>query len=174
MRIACVLAADFEDSEFRVPYDAFRVAGHDVTIVGLERGQTLAGKKGQETTETDAGIDEVDGDDFDALFIPGGYSPDHLRADARMVTFAQAFEEKPIFAICHGPQLLISADMVHGRRLTAWKTVQEDLRAMGAEVVDEAVVVDGDLVTSRQPQDLDAFVGAALAVVGDGALHPTA
>jgi protease I len=174
MRIACVLADGFEDSEFKVPYDAFRVAGHDVTIVGLEGGQTLTGKRGKEKAETDAGIDEVDGDDFDALFIPGGHSPDHLRADARMVAFTQAFEEKPIFAICHGPQLLISAEMIHGRRLTAWRTVQADLRAMGADVVDEPVVVDGDLVTSRQPQDLDAFVGASLALVGDGALHPTA
>jgi protease I len=174
MRIACVLAADFEDSEFRVPYDAFRAAGHEVTIVGLERGQSLAGKKGKEKTKTDAGIDEVGGDDFDALFIPGGYSPDQLRADPRMVAFTQEFEDKPILAICHGPQLLITADMVQGRRLTAWKTVQSDLRAVGAEVLDEPVVVDGDLVTSRQPSDLDAFVAASLALVGEGAQHPTA
>jgi protease I len=174
MRIACVLAADFEDSEFRVPYDAFRAAGHELTIVGLERAQALAGKKGKEKVETDASIDDVDADDFDALFIPGGYSPDHLRADPRMVAFVQDFDDKPILAICHGPQLLISADMVQGRRMTAWKTVQTDLRAMGAEVLDEAVVVDGHLVTSRQPQDLDAFVAASLALVGAGEQQPTA
>jgi protease I len=174
MRIACVLGPGFEDSEFKVPYDAFRAAGHEVTIVGLERGATMHGKKGEEEAAIEESIDEAEADDYDALFIPGGHSPDSLRADARMVAFVRGFTDKPIFAICHGPQLLVAADMVDGHRLTAWKTVQIDLRAMGADVVDEAVVVDGNLVTSRQPQDLDAFVAASLALVGEGAQHPTA
>jgi len=172
MRIACVLAAGFEDSEFRVPYDAFRTAGHEVTIVGFERGQTLVGKKGKEKVKSDASIDAADRDDFDALFIPGGHSPDQLRSDPRFVAFARGFNDKPIFAICHGPQLLLTAGLIRARRLTAWKTVQDDLRAAGADVVDEAVVVDGNLVTSRQPSDLDAFVGASLALLGEGAHHP--
>jgi protease I len=91
--------------------------------------------------------------------IPGGYSPDHLRADERFVRFTRAFFDKPrpVFAVCHGPQLLMTAGVVRGRRMTAWKTIQEDLRRADADVVDEPVVVDGNLVTSRQPSDLDDF-----------------
>ena len=106
-------------------------------------------------------------DDFDALFIPGGYSPDHLRADDRVVDFTRAFfeRERPVFAICHGPQLLITADVVRGRTMTAWKTIQVDLAKAGARVVDEEVVVDRNLVTSRQPSDVDAFSRESLALL---------
>jgi protease I len=172
MHIACVLAPGFEDSEFRVPYDRFRAAGHEVTIIGLQGNQKLAGKRGREKVKSDVGIEDVRPGDFDALFIPGGHSPDHLRADERMVDFVRAFADKPIFAICHGPQLLIAADLHRGRRLTAWRTVQADLGRMSADVVDEEVVVDGQLVTSREPDDLDAFVGASLAVL-EGAEQPS-
>jgi protease I len=162
MRIAALVDSDFEDSEFRVPYDAYRQAGHEVVVVGLKAGETVAGKKGKEKTKVDKGLDEVRAEQFDALFIPGGYSPDHLRADERAVTFTQRFREKPIFAICHGPQLLLTAGMTAKRTMTAWKTVQIDLRYAGAEVVDKDVVVDGNLVTSRKPDDLDAFVRESL------------
>src|SRR5207245_2121620 len=101
-------------------------------------------------------------------FLPGGHSPDRLRADERMVDFVRAFRDRPIFAICHGPQLLITANLVRGRTLTAWKTVQVDLRNAGAVVPDREVVVDANLVTSRSPADLEAFVGAALAHLGEG------
>jgi protease I len=174
MRIACLLDNDFEDSEFRKPYDAFTTAGHDVVVIGLEADSKLTGKDGREVTRSDRGIAEVSPDEFDALFLPGGYSPDHLRADQRMVDFTKAFfdRERPVFAVCHGPQLLISAGVVQGRMMTAWKTVQVDLRAAGAKVVDQPVVVDRNLVTSRQPDDLDAFDKASLALleqVGAGA-----
>lgn len=169
MRIACLLGPDFEDSEFRVPYDRFRGAGHEVTIIGLERGARLKGKKGREEVVTDVGIDQVRPEEFDALFIPGGYSPDVLRADERVVHFVRAFANKPIFAICHGPQLLLTAGMVQGRTLTAWKTVQGDLRHAGANVVDREVVVDRNLVTSRKPDDLDAFTREALRLLVDQA-----
>lgn len=168
MRIACVLGPGFEDSEFRVPYDRFRTAGHDVTVVGPRQGAILDGAKGKERVTADEGIDEVEPGQFDALFIPGGYSPDKLRADPRMVDFVRAFRDKPMFVICHGPQLLITADMVRGRRMTSWKTVQVDLRNAGAQVVDAEVVVDRNLVTSRQPQDLDAFVRESLTLLGAG------
>ena len=113
-------------------------------------------------------------DEFDALFLPGGYSPDHLRADQRMVAFARAFfdRERPVFAVCHGPQLLLTAGVVKGRTMTAWKTVQVDLKAAGANVVDKEVVIDRNLVTSRQPEDLEAFTKASLDLlsqVGAGA-----
>lgn len=167
MRIACVLASDFEDSELRKPYDALVDAGHEVVIVSKQGGQELRGKKGKEVVKSDVGIDNASPDDFDALLIPGGYSPDQLRADDRFVEFTRAFfeRERPVFAVCHGPQLLITADVVQGRTLTAWKTVQVDLAKAGAKVVDREVVVDRNLVTSRQPDDLDAFDREALAML---------
>ena len=159
MRIACLLDSDFEDSEFKQPYDAFKQAGHQVTVIGLEKAKELKGKKGQVTTKSEAGIDEVTPDQFDALLIPGGYSPDHLRANPRMVGFTKAFfdTQKPVFAICHGPQLLMTARVVKGRTLTAWQTIQDDLKQVGANVVDQEVVVDKNLVTSRKPADIPAF-----------------
>jgi deglycase len=173
MRIACVLGPEFEDSEFAVPYRRYRDAGHEVEIIGLKGGEKLEGKKHQEKVTTDIGVADVSPDEYDALFIPGGHSPDHLRADERMVDFVAGFAQKPIFAICHGPQLLISAGLVKGRRLTAWRTVQDDLREIGADVMDREVVVDGNLVTSRQPQDIDAFVRESLAMIADGkGAHP--
>jgi protease I len=173
MRIACVLGPEFEDSEFKLPYDRFRAAGHEVVVIGLKKGETLKGKKGKEQAKVDRSIDEAKPDEFDALFIPGGHSPDHIRGDERIVRFVQAFRDKPIFAICHGPQLLLTAGMVKGHKMTAWKTIQADLRAAGVDVVDQEVVVDGNLVTSRQPQDIDAFVRESLGMISNGvAAHP--
>jgi len=160
VRIACVLDVDYEDSEFKQPYDAYKQQGHQVTIVGLQFGKELKGKQGKVTTRAETGIDQVRPDQFDALFIPGGYSPDHLRADPRMVAFTRAFfdTEKPVLAICHGPQLLMTARVVKGRKMTAWKTIQDDLQQVGTNVVDQEVVVDRNLVTSRQPSDIPAFI----------------
>ena len=160
MKIATVLTKMFEDPEFTDPYEAFKAAGHEVTVIGPEAGAELKGKQGQATVKADKSIDEVTPDQFDALFIPGGYSPDQLRANPKFVEFTKAFfsADKPVLAICHGPQLLISADVVNGRKLTAWKTIQKDLQYTGAKVVDEPVVVDGNLVTSRQPDDIPVFI----------------
>ena len=167
MRIACVLENLFEDSEFKQPYEALKEAGHEVVIVGLEAGKELAGSKGKVTATTDIGIAQVKPSDFDGLLIPGGYSPDKLRAHDSMVEFCKAFMEagKPVLAICHGPQLLITAGVTRGRTLTAWKTVQGDLRYTGAQVVDQDVVVDRSLVTSRMPADIPAFIRESLHVV---------
>ena len=164
MRLACVLDVDYEDSEFKQPYEAFKQTGHQVTIVGLEPGKELKGKNGTVTTKAETGIDQVSPDQFDALFIPGGYSPDHLRANPKMVAFTRAFfdAEKSVFAICHGPQLLITARVVKGRKLTAWQTIQDDLQQVGANVVDQDVVVDKNLVTSRKPADIPAFIRESL------------
>lgn len=164
MKIACVLANGFEDSEFRQPYDAYREAGHDVTIVGLEAGKELKGDKGRETATVERAFGEVEAGEFDALFIPGGFSPDRLRAHQAPIDLTRALFEagKPVFAICHGPQLLIAAGVYKDRRLTAWKTIQADLRLLGADVVDQEVVVDRNLVTSRQPADIPAFIRESL------------
>jgi protease I len=169
MRIACVLAQGFEDSEFKKPYDAFRDAGHEVVVIGKKKGEKLEGKNGKEKIKADLGIDEAHAEDYHALFIPGGHSPDILRADPRFVTFAKAFADRPILAICHGPQLLMTAGMMKGRQVTAWKTVQVDLGYAGANVSDEPVVVDGNLVTSRQPDDIPAFIERSLAVLKQSA-----
>ena len=160
MRIACLLDSDFEDSEFKQPYDAFQRTGHRVTLIGLEAGKELKGKKGQVTTKAEVGIDQVKPEQFDALFIPGGYSPDHLRVNPEAVAFTKAFfdAQKPVLAICHGPQLLMTARVVKGRKLTAWQTIQDDLKQVGADVVDQEVVVDRNLITSRKPADIPAFI----------------
>ena len=167
MKIACVLGPKFEDSEFKEPYDAFRNSGHQVTIVGLEAGAQIQGDKGKVTATIEKSFQEVKPENFDALLIPGGGSPDKLRAHQGSVDFVKAFMQagKPVFAICHGPQLLLTADEYRGRRMTAWKTIQGDLNKAGADVVDQEVVVDSNLVTSRQPSDIPAFIRESLKVL---------
>lgn len=170
MKVACVLARGFEDSEFKQPYDALREAGHAVTIVGLEAGQQVTGDKGRETATVERSFGDVTPDQFDALLIPGGVSPDRLRAHPAAVAFVKAFFDhaKPVMAICHGPQILITAGVHKDYRLTAWKTIQNDLQLLGANVVDEEVVVDRNLVTSRQPQDIPAFIRESLGLLEEG------
>lgn len=167
MKIACVLGPMFEDSEFKDPYDAMREAGHDVTVVGLEAGAVLEGSKGKVKATVDKAFQDVDPGEFDALFIPGGSSPDKLRAHDEAVGFVKSFMAagKPTFAICHGPQLLLTADEHRNHRMTAWKTVLGDLQKAGADAVDQEVVVDRNLVTSRMPSDLPAFIRESLKVL---------
>jgi protease I len=158
-KIACLLAAGFEDSELRVPYDRLRQAGYTVEIIGFKAGEKLPGEKGKETATTDVGIDDADVSEYEGLLIPGGYSPDKLRVDQRFVDFVKEFDvtRRPLAAVCHGPQLLLTAELVRGRTLTAWPTVQGDLRQAGATVKDQPVVVDDNWITSRKPDDLQAF-----------------
>jgi protease I len=173
MRIAALVGPGFEDSEFRIPYDRFRKAGHEVVVVGAKKGETLLGDKGRERAQVDLVLENARPEQFDALFIPGGHSPDALRADDLAVEFVRRFRDKPIFAICHGPQLLITAEMVRDRTMTAWKTIQVDLRNAGAKVVDKDVVVDRNLVTSRKPDDLEAFVRESLRLLeNQTSAHP--
>lgn len=167
MKVACVLAADFEDSEFSEPYNALLEAGHEVTIVGLELGAPLVGKKGTAKAVTEKSFADVSPDQFDALLIPGGGSPDKLRAHDAPVSFVKSFMRagKPVMAICHGPQLLLTADEYRGHKMTAWKTIQGDLKKAGGNVVDQDVVVDRNLVTSRQPSDIPAFIRESMKVL---------
>lgn len=175
MKIACILTHDFEDSEYRIPHDRLTAAGIQVETIGFRAGEEVRGKHGKERVKIDKSIDQARPEDFDGLLIPGGYSPDQLRRDRRMVDFVRAFDAagKLIAAVCHGPQILITADLVRGRTVTAWQTVQVDLRNAGANVVDREVVVDRNLITSRQPSDLEAFSRAILDHLGVGAAaHP--
>jgi protease I len=164
MKIACILESDFEDSEYVQPAEALRQAGHQVTVIGMEAGKELKGKKEGTRVRTDKAFSEVEPHQFDALLIPGGSSPDKLRAHPEPVQFTKAFfdAEKPVFAICHGPQLFLTAGTFRNHKMTAWKTIQVDLKLAGASVVDQEVVVDRNLVTSRQPSDIPAFNKAVL------------
>jgi protease I len=164
MKIACLLDEGFEDSEFKDPYDKLKAAGHEVLVVGFKAGPKVTGYHKEVAAAVELDLDHARPQGFDGLFIPGGYSPDHLRGDQRAIDFVRHFmtADKPVLAICHGPQLLLSAGVVDGRRMTAWKTVQVDLRYAGAHVTDAEVVVDGNLVTSRQPGDIPAFVAKGL------------
>lgn len=159
-KIATLITDMFEDVEYTEPTKAFTEANHEVFTIEKEAGKEVTGKQGEATVTIDKGIDEVSPDDFDALFLPGGFSPDQLRADDRFVKFTKAFMDakKPVFAICHGPQLLISARALEGRDATGYKSIQTDMEYAGAKVVDKEVVVcQEQLVTSRQPEDLPAF-----------------
>ncbi|WP_077305924.1 type 1 glutamine amidotransferase domain-containing protein [Terribacillus halophilus] len=167
-KIATVITDMFEDVEYTDPAKAFKEAGHEVTTIEMEAGKSVTGKQGDATVSIDKGIDEVNPSDFDALFIPGGVSPDNLRADDRFVNFAKHFmdEKKPVFAICHGPQLLITAKTLEGRKATGFKSIQVDMEYAGATVEDKEVVVCQDqLVTSRQPDDIPAFIEQSLKLI---------
>lgn len=163
-KIATVMTDMFEDSEYTEPANSFRENGHEVVVIEKEKGNKVKGKNGTEV-EIDASIDEFQADNFDALFIPGGFSPDQLRADDRFVSFAKAFmdADKPVFAICHGPQLLITAKTLDGRDATGYKSIKVDLENAGATYHDEEVFVcHNQLVTSRTPDDLPAFIRESL------------
>ncbi|MDY7223570.1 type 1 glutamine amidotransferase [Halalkalibacterium halodurans] len=167
-KIAVVVTNLFEDSEYTEPVKAFKEAGHSIVTIEKEKGIKVKGKQGESTITIDASIDEVTEDAFDALLIPGGFSPDILRADDRFVAFAKAFADakKPIMAICHGPQLLINAGVLKGRDVTGYKSIAVDLRNAGANFYDQEVVVcGGNLVTSRTPDDLPAFNRESLNVL---------
>ena len=164
-KIATVITDMFEDIEYTDPAKAFQEAGHEVVTIENKKGNTVIGKQKDAKVPIEYGIDDVDPKDFDALFIPGGFSPDLLRADDRFVKFAKHFmdEKKPVFAICHGPQLLITAKTLEGRDATGYKSIQVDMEYAGAKVVDKEVVVcQKQLVTSRQPDDIPAFTRESL------------
>jgi protease I len=161
-RVAFILEEMFEDSEFKVPYDELRQAGHEVVIIGREAMKQLKGKQDKETATTDVAIAQASARDYDALVIPGGYSPDKLRTDAKAVQFTREMVEanKPVAAICHAGSMLVEADVARGRTLTSWPSIKTDLVNAGAQWVDREVVEDGNLITSRKPADLSAFVAA--------------
>ncbi|RWR11105.1 type 1 glutamine amidotransferase domain-containing protein [Siminovitchia fortis] len=163
--IAALITDMFEDLEYTEPAKAFKEAGHSVTTIEKESGKTVKGKRGEANVTIDKSIEDVKPEEYDALFIPGGFSPDQLRADERFVTFTKAFmdKKKPVFAICHGPQLLITAKALEGRQATGYKSIKVDMEYAGADYKDQEVVVCSDqLVTSRTPDDIPAFIRESL------------
>ncbi len=171
-RAAVIIAPNFEDSEATSPIQTLEDAGVEVTVIAAETG-SVAGKKGAEVEAT-ATIADSDVTGFDLLVIPGGGSPENLRIDDDAVAFTRAFVEsgKPVASICHGPQLLISAKVLDGRTITAVNKIRDDIVNAGASYVDEELHVDGNLITSRVPDDLPAFNQALLAALEVGTRDP--
>jgi protease I len=161
-RVAMIVDEMFEDSELRVPYDRLKAAGHEVVIVGREGKKRLSGKRGEETVTTDQAIDDVSASQFDALVIPGGYSPDHLRTNRKMVALTRDLFQagKPVAAVCHAGWMLVEADIADGHTVTSWPSIKTDMINAGARWVDRPVVEDRNLITSRKPEDLPAFCDA--------------
>lgn len=159
-KIAVVLTDLFEDVEFTSPRDALVDAGHELTIIGQEKGITVTGKKDKAKVKIDLGIDDANPEDYDALLIPGGYSPDKLRDDERFLDFVRHFSDKKkfIFSICHAPQLLVNADVLRGKDATSVSQVAVDVKNAGGNFIDQAVVIDDSgLISSRTPDDLPEF-----------------
>ncbi len=157
MRALILTAEGFEDSELLYPMYRLQEEGVDVDIAGPERG-TVTGKHGYEV-QAGMGFDEAKAEDYDLLVIPGGKGPETVRLNENAVSVTRQMMEhgKPVAAICHGGQVLISAGVLEGRKATCWQGIRDDVKAAGAEYADEEVVVDGNLITSRCPSDLPAF-----------------
>jgi len=158
MKALFISADNFEDSELLVPLYRFREEGIEVDIASMKKG-AIKGKHGYEV-EANMALDQVRPDDYDILVLPGGKAPEAVRKEVRAVEIASDFikKNKPVSAICHGPQTLITAGLLKGRHATCYRTVASELKESGALYEDREVVVDGNLVTSRQPSDLPAFM----------------
>ena len=167
-KIAVIITDMFEDVEYTRPTEAFREMGHHLAHVGLERGVIVKGKVKGTPVKIDQAVSEASVDDFDALFIPGGYSPDRLRINDDAVRFVREFVNsgKPVLSICHAPQLLITAQVLKGRKIAGWKSLIQDIKNAGAEFVDQAVVEDGNIISSRNPADIPVFIDASLRKLG--------
>ena len=172
-RIAIIATDGFEESELKSPKEAMEKEGFTVDIVSENSGSIKAwadGNWGKEYT-VDKTIDSVKADQYNALVLPGGViNPDKLRRNENALSFVRDFfkQKKPVAAICHGPQVLISADVVKGRKLTSFNSIKDDLVNAGAEWVDEEVVVDEGFVTSRNPDDLPAFNSKLIEEIKEG------
>lgn len=158
MKALIISADNFEDTELLVPLYRLKEEGVTVDIASIKKGK-IKGKHGYEV-EANKSLKEIKPDEYDILILPGGKAPEAVRKEKDALDIAQHFFEKnkPVAAICHGPQILISANILKGRHATCYRTVADELRASGAIYEDREVVVDGNLITSRQPSDLPAFM----------------
>jgi protease I len=169
-RVLIVATDGFEEWELFGPRQILQERGADVRLASLDRNpiQATVHDDPGKTIRPDMTIDEADASDFDALILPGGVrNPDHLRTHADVIELIRAFERqaKPIAAICHGPWLLVEADLLRGRTATSWPSIRTDLKNAGANVVDQPAVTDGNLVTSRNPDDVEAFTEALAGLI---------
>jgi archaeal arginyl aminopeptidase len=166
MKALIISADNFEDSELLVPFYRLQEAGVEVEVASPVPG-TITGKHGYQVA-VDKVLAEVDPADYALLVLPGGKAPAAVRKEPQALAIARSFfaRNKPVAAICHGPQTLISAGLLQGRRATCYRSVAEELKAAGAIYEDREVVVDGNLVTSRQPADLPAFMREVMGLLG--------
>jgi protease I len=174
--VAILVADGFEQSEFEQPMEALKEQGATVDIISLKKGTIKAWKDGDwgDEFESTVAISDADSTHYDALVLPGGViNPDKLRADKNAVAFVKDFmeDEKPVAAICHGPWTLIETGMLKGRKMTSYHSIKTDLVNAGAEWLDEAVVVDDGLVTSRSPKDLPVFCRKMVQEIMEGVHH---
>ena len=172
-KIAFLATDGVEQSELIRPWDAIREAGAEVELISLEKGhiQGMNHDEKGSVFQVDKTINDVDAADYDGLVLPGGVvNPDKLRMNKKAVAFVRKFfeQKKPVAAICHGPWLLVEADVVSGRTLTSWSSLKADIINAGGKWVDKEVQVDNGLVTSRKPDDLDAFCKKAIEEFAEG------
>jgi len=165
MKILIISADNFEDTELLVPYYRLQEEGIQVDIASLKKG-SIKGKRGYEVTVNKT-LQEIDPREYEALILPGGKAPGILRTDTHALEIARHFfqEDKPVSAICHGPQILISAGLLKGKKATSYKSVAKELKDAGAVYEDKEVVIDGNLVTSRQPSDIPAFMRETMRMI---------
>ncbi len=177
VRVAVLVANGFEDSELAEPVKAMESQGAEVDLIGTSAAamQGLTGMHGL-VVPADTSIEQVNADDFDALYVPGGRAPSLLRRDDRVLGFVKRFNQaqKPIGAMDHGPQVLVSSEAGLHHEMTGYPRIVEEFDNIGATYVDEAVVVDGNLVTSRGPQDMDLFLQMFFELIEKKAGEPAA
>ena len=171
-RILIVASDGFEEWELFGPKQILEERGAEVVLAApkLEPIQATVHDDPGKTIRPNITIDQVNPDDFDALILPGGVrNPDHLRMNEDAIQLITDFADhgKPVAAICHGPWLLVEADLLRGKTATSWPSIRTDLRNAGAQVVDEAVVTDGNIITSRKPDDVEEFTNAVIHLVED-------
>src|SRR4051812_17669127 len=169
-RVPIVATDGFEDWELFGPREILQKRGAEVVLASLKTDpiQATVHDDPGKTIRPDLIVDEAYADDFDALILPGGVrNPDHLRTNVKAIELIKQFsrQEKPIGAICHGPWLLVEADLLRGRRATSWPSIRTDLKNAGANVVDEPAVTDGNIVTSRNPNDVEPFTNALIDLI---------
>lgn len=169
-RVAILIENGVEDAEFQVPYKGLKMAGIDVVVLGSRMNEKYTGKQGKVSIQPDGTTTEATASEFDAVVIPGGMAPDKMRLNPNTVSFVQkAMEQgKLVAAVCHGPQVLIEGDLLKGKQATGFIAIRKDMINAGANYVDEPLVIDGNLVTSRQPGDLAIFTTAILSRLGYG------
>jgi protease I len=165
MKALIISADNFEDTELLVPYYRLQEEGIDVDVASIKKGK-IKGKHGY-TVEANKALKEISPGDYDVLILPGGRAPETIRKDADAIRVARDFfaRNRPVSAICHGPQTLISAGLLKGRHATCYKSVAQEMKEAEALYEDKEVIVDGNLITSRQPADLPAFMRETLKVI---------
>ncbi len=167
-KVAILAADDYEDTELLYPYYRMREAGAEVNLVGTASSAEVVHSKHGYPVTIDLKANEADADEFDAVIVPGGYAPDKLRRCTDTLDFVSSIfrQNKVVAAICHAGWVLISAGVLKGKRATSFSAIKDDMKNAGADWVDEEVVVDGNLITSRYPADLPAFCREIINALG--------